>query len=171
MVSCHHFLQLGKGQKGCPRLPVLLCHLVRLPGAEGLVCWGGSCPLPCFLTQLSDLTASDLFISRGIIYLPYCERMRKYGLDYGIQLYDSFVQQVLFENLPYVRPRLLTFWGSKGGQEPLCWQRVHCLMKETDHECHGGRKHGRHGRQRRPSTSDCWSMGGLPGGGGFSVES
>lgn len=150
-LSCHHFLQLGKGQKECPSLPALLCHLVRLLGAKVLACLGGgtSCPLLCFLTQLSDLIASDLFLEVWSIWC--CKWMRKYGLDYGV--YDLFVQQDFSENLSCTRSCLPRFWGFQGGQVTLCWEGVQCLMEEIEHQCHGGRDPGQYGRQRKATIS------------------
>lgn len=54
--------------------------------------WQHLCPVPCFVTQLPDLTTSDVFVSGGITSVPYSEHMRKCGLDCGIQLYDSLVR-------------------------------------------------------------------------------
>lgn len=122
----------------------------------GLASWvsSTSCLLPSLLMQFCVCTTSDLFVRRGVIYMPYGEWMRNYGLDYGIRLYDSFAWQALFENLPWARLCLSKFWGPKGGQDPLNWQRIHPLMKETAHKCHGRRKSGYHGRQRMTPISD-----------------
>lgn len=45
--------------------------------------------------------------------MPSCERVRKCGLDYGIQIYDLFVQRTLIENPPCATPCLPRFWGAK----------------------------------------------------------
>ena len=63
------------------------------------------------------------------------------------------------------------FWGSSGGQDPLCWQGVHRWMKERDHQCHGGREPRRMADRERHPSQTSGGMAGLPGGGDFQAKS
>ena len=101
-TSCHHLrrqisawilaVPFNSLARGSEVALLSLCGCVIQWGWPGMLGWWHPCPAPCFLTRLSALTTSDVFISGGVTSLPYCERMRNCGLDYGIQLYDSFVQ-------------------------------------------------------------------------------
>lgn len=141
-----------QGAERVPSPPFVAVSFSEVAWSQGLGVSGWWRLLPLALLFDPTLWSHSLWlISRGVIYMPCCKRMRKYGLDYGV--HDLFIQQDFSENLSCTRSCLSRFWGFQGGQDTLCWEGVHCLMKEIEHQCHGGRQPEHCGRQRKATIS------------------
>lgn len=145
------FYSLARGRKGA--LPSLVAvSFSEIAWSQGLGVSGWWHLLPLALLSDPTLWSHSLWlISRGVIYMPYCKRMRKYGLDYGV--WDLFIQQEFSENLSCTRSCLPRFWGFQGGQDTLCWERVHCLMKESISAMVEGSQGATEDRERQPFQS------------------